>query len=543
MRKLPSPMGQLINVQPPNCAYRSLLSPLRGFDCFDRAPTAGLRLRLHAGAAFAAGCFAILLLAASAFGQEEQTPTSIPAGGATPPWAKPQPGAPKLPVRELAGPRQLLELFNIDASQLDRFSDGRPLHPDEYEPLYRILYRIPRFQRHDLLRWRDPEFNWEQLAADPEDYRAASIQLTGRVTRIEREELIPEAAELLQYDHFYRVTLIADEAPFPAVVLARWLPRAWKEGEDGNYRGGAEGLFLKLGETDEGDPQIIMACDRMAWRPDRVQPELGVTENRVLLASLGVDLGQFDLVRDRRSISGLERDAFYQLLDAARRIEPATLRERAGGDADLAALLQSPRTMRGEIVSLTGEARRVQEIRVEEKDVQSRFGIDRYYEVDVFLPLENETIKMGEGKDSPVFRNYFPVIFCVAELPAGMTPDDVVGRQVQIPAVYFKLWAYETEFMKQYGDRGVQLSPMLIGRAPIVLPDPGPPPSILGIVGAALFITFLALAWLWLWRTGRRDTTHERELRRRRLRSDNAEQQKSLDDLPAQDKPDFGDLP
>ncbi|MBW3596448.1 MAG: hypothetical protein KY475_04135 [Planctomycetes bacterium] len=492
---------------------------------------------------FASLCI-VLLLAVSAVAQNPQTPTSIPRTGSTPPWAQAAPEGPKLPVQELAGPRQLLELFNIDASQLDRFFDGRPLHPDEYEPLYRILYRIPRFQKHDLLRWRDPELDWEELAAQPAEYRAASIRLAGRVTRIEKEEVIPEAAELLQYEHFYRVWLEPDEAPYPALVLARWLPRAWEEGENLDYRGGAEGLFLKLGETEEGRPRIVMACERMFWRPVRVQPELGVTEDRVLLASRGVDIGQFDLVRDRRSITGLERDAFYQVLHAAKHIELSTLRQRAASDADLAPLLQSPREMRGEVVALTGEARRVQEIRVEAKDIQERFGIDHYYEIDIFLPLEQHTIKMGESESSPVFTNYFPVIFCVAELPEGMSPDDIVDRQVRIPAFYFKLWSYETEFMKRYGDRQTQLSPMLIGRAPLVLPEAARPLGIFGIIAAALFVAVLAFAWLWLWRTGRRDTAHQRHLRRRRLGADEQNQnQKSLNDIPAQDKPDFGNLP
>jgi hypothetical protein len=481
---------------------------------------------------------AVSLCGIAAAQEQETTPTAIPLGDEPPPWARAGPPAAKLPVQEIAGPRQYLELLNIDASQLDRFADGRPLHVDEYEPLYRILYRIPRFQRRELYRWRLRDVDWDLLAEQPEEFRVSSLRITGRVKRIEKEELLPEAAQILEFDHFYRLSLEADNAPFPVLVCSRWLPLKWKIGEDVNYRAAVDGLFLKLGETEGGEPQLIMVCDRVAWHPDQPDSELGVTEDHVLLASKGMDIGQFDLVLDRRSITALERECFYQMLDAARRIDPKSQSAAPSGEEQLGPLLQKPREVRGRRLALTGQVRRVQEIQVNERDIGERFNIDRYYEVDVFVPLENQKIKMGEGENAPLFESYFPVVYCVAQLPKGMKPEDLVDREVRVPAFYFKIWAYETEFMRRYGDRPTQLSPMLIGRQPLVLPPPERPWTDVGTFAAALFVFTLGVAWVWVWQMHKRDAIHDREDRRRRFGLD---ERKPLENLEAE-TPDFSKL-
>ena len=47
------------------------------------------------------------------------------------------------------GPGQTLELFGLDESTLRQFTDNSPLIADEYEPIYRLLYLFPRFERVD----------------------------------------------------------------------------------------------------------------------------------------------------------------------------------------------------------------------------------------------------------------------------------------------------------------------------------------------------------------------------------------------------------
>ncbi len=483
--------------------------------------------------------FVVPLMSLAARSQEAETPTAIPLSEDAPPWAEADFQPPKVPLQEIAGPQQLLELLGVDPSQLNRFADHRPLHSDELEPLYRILYRIDRFQRNDLYRWRLQNVDWEHVIQQPEEYRASSVRLTGKVTRIEKEAILPEAARILKFDHFYRVTLQPEDAPYSALVCCRWLPRAWKVGEDVSYRGGAEGLLLKIGLTEDNQPQLVVVCDRMAWRPNAPDAARGVTPSHVLLASHGLDLGQLDLVLDRREITAFEREPFYQMLDAARRIDAKTLAQQAETNLPLAPLLQTPREMRGKLVSLTGEVRRVQEIRVDAKDIRERFGIDRYYEIDVFLPLANESIRMGESADAPVFENYFPVVFCMAELPPKMKPDDLIYREARLPAFYFKLWAYKTEFMERHGDRDVQLGPMLIGRTFEVLPRPAAPTGLFGTVLAVVFVATLAVVWVWVSRTGKTDAAHARELRRRRQNAQ--EGGSSLDNLEAK-PPDFSQL-
>jgi hypothetical protein len=112
-----------------------------------------------------------------------------------------------------------------------------------------------------------------------------------------------------------------------------------------------------------------------------------------------------------------------------------------------------------------------------------------------------------------------------------MKAEDLVDREVRIPAFYFKLWAYETEFMRRYGERATQLSPMLIGRQPVVVPRPEQPRFTVGTFAAAVFVITLGAAWVWVWQMNKRDAIYDREERRRRFGLD---EKKPLEDLRAE---------
>ena len=59
---------------------------------------------------------------------------------------------------------------------------------------------------------------------------------------------------------------------------------------------------------------------------------------------------------------------------------------------------------------------------VSDRDVRRRFGIDHYYEIDLFVPLGDKTLRFGKdakGEENPVYANTFPATLIVRRAAAG----------------------------------------------------------------------------------------------------------------------------
>jgi len=108
-------------------------------------------------------------------------------------------------------------------------------------------------------------------------------------------------------------------------------------------------MFLKVGDSSGEWPELVLAADRIAWHPDRVDADLGIAEDHVLLGDLGMDVGLFDQVRDRKGLVAADRECFYQLLTAVGRADAAELARhgRNRKQFNIAQLLTTPKTERG----------------------------------------------------------------------------------------------------------------------------------------------------------------------------------------------------
>src|SRR5262249_9219551 len=122
------------------------------------------------------------------------------------PSAAPPPVADPV-LRPPAGPAEVFQRFGIDAGPRERFVSGEPLSPSEEDLLLKILYHLPRLGLENMARWRQSGVTWEQLAVAPAAHRTDVFRLAGRVKRVEKRNLLPEQAELFEFDHFYAVRL------------------------------------------------------------------------------------------------------------------------------------------------------------------------------------------------------------------------------------------------------------------------------------------------------------------------------------------------
>ena len=516
--------------------------------CRGHFPVSGRRLEINAETQLLTGHFSqaavyqpllwSLLLAtisASALAQDDSRV----------PWNAPQAISDNLPPRQIGSPRELLAVYGIDEDQLNALADGHNVEGSEWQTLIRILFRLPQFPLHRLEAWSNGDRTLDDVAAAPRTHSGQALRVRGRVHRIATERVPGDINTGVGFNVYHQVHLETDQGT-KLQVYTRTIPAAWHNAVPPAAPAQATTLFLKIGPGDEDAPLVFVAS-RLAWFPDQPDEAFGVTDDHVYLASLGMDFSLFDTVRERnrRSVDRDERECFYQLLAAVDRAEEDEFARRASSDFDLAPLLQQPQQHHGDLLTIVGTARRITRVVVGDEDIQQRLGINHYYQIDLFVPLgKKQVVRLGRSdnaQQSPTFANSFPVTACVRELPPGLAEGDDLRQEIRIPAVYFKLWAYRSQFVSSFDQRQLQISPLLVGRQPILIDRPPSSNRFLGEWLAVGFLIALAGSWIWLWRWQREDARFSKQTFRRRH---SLPPDKSLNELglTAQEAPDLNHL-
>lgn len=431
----------------------------------------------------------------------------------------------------VSGPRELFALYGFDDSYFAKLPDATPLDDDQTEPLLRGLFALRKFTREEVSRWRHPGRELPQWLEDAPRHAGEVIELRGRLKRVARVRPDSEVARRFDLPQYFRCEVELASPATSAMIFALAIPRAWlgedEEQRECDLRTGCSAVFLKRQSRDAAQPAPVFLAQRMAWFPEE--------GNFATLGNLGFDAGLMDGVRDKVALANstdLEREAFYQLLDAVGRTAPGELhavaatelrsakqiwetdlrgREHNGpGDAtprdeltrrieraaagadDVTPLFNSPEDSRGRLVTLVGMARRAIEIRVDDADVRARFGIERYYEIEMVTPDSRGN----------------PIAICVRELPPELPLGEDLHEPIRASGFFLKAWGFRTaqSHLAAPGEIRKQLAPLLIGRDVAWLklaPEPETPRA--WIVAGVVAVTALALgaAW-WIQRDRRR---------------------------------------
>lgn len=372
-------------------------------------------------------------------------------------------------------PREFLKLFDVDEAKLASLIDGQQLDDAQRDLVLELLYHLRRYPLAAADHFSQNADAAAKIAADPAAARGQMYLLAGRVTRVERVPLDDAQRERLLLSAYFRCTFVSDQG-LHAEILAIEVPKAWKLDQPIDERASARAMFLKtLPAEGDAAPLLLFAAGRIAWHPDTP------------LGKLGMDYGLFDGVRDKTGLE--ERETFYQLLAAVRRADPDALRrtareEREGrradwlriaddksasaadraaaqraleraaaGVSDIVPLFNDPASQRGNLVTVQGEALRAIEIRVDDADVIERFGIRRYYEVEMLTDDSQNN----------------PLVCCVAELPAGMPLGNNIHVGVRVTGFFLKSWAYRPG---EANTTRRQLAPLLVARTLSLVEQP-----------------------------------------------------------------------
>jgi hypothetical protein len=350
---------------------------------------------------------------------------------------------------------------------------------------------------------------------------------------------LPERdAERLEMPQYFECEMALDQGPGIATVLTTRVPRTWHNMKTLDEPATVIALYLKA-LSKGGEPSAVWLAKEIAWHPTRAA-EPHVSFGKSVLGTLAMDVGLLDAVRGRGQILAAEREAFYEMLDVAGRIgahqlarfaqsNVAAVRDVAKRDLDVeqdearralaqevvrraeegrhsvAPLFNEPDRHIGDLVVFDGVARRAVRVDADPRlddarrnDVARRFGIENYYEMEVFT---------DDSQD-------YPLIFCMHDLPENFPTGSNLHVPVRVAGFFFKDWQYTTRKTAGTSSRApqVQYSPLLIGRHPLILQQEQGL-EVAQWVGGGLFLLALAGVWFstwWLSRSDRKFTERRR---------------------------------
>jgi hypothetical protein len=399
------------------------------------------------------------------------------------PWSRPDATRPASPVSSM---RELLALYGITEDDLAQMRDDGILVSDEEHLLLRILFRLGRLPPHEYAAWSQTSPDWDEVLEQPAAARANVFRLQGRVTKVEKKDVPTERSTSLGFSEFYGVTLQL-EGGQAAIVFARHIPSAWLDERVRETPARADAVLLEAGTNADGRPQFVFAAAHMAWSPDHVYPQHGVSAAHLLLAQQGVDMGLFENVRatNGQDFMPADRELFYQILEAASQSDTGTLPSEVYSRLNVPQLLTNPRAFQGVPYKFVAQARRVSKIVVDDPDIQQLYGLDHYFELDVLLPLDDRPVRLqGQGADTgPLYENNYPATFCTTQLPprlaelaAERTPEQnqrgMINEHLELSGYFFKVWAYKSEYVSSFDPHQNHLSPLFIGSSVKLAPSP-----------------------------------------------------------------------
>lgn len=147
--------------------------------------------------------------------------------------------------------RSMLDRCGVDAGQLNRLLDGRPIGDDETEPLLRVLFALRKFDLVDLERhWARKDLDLKELVEQSDFLRGQAFAVEGQVAEIKPAQPLPEVVERFELPRYYRCDFVLKENQQPAAVWVETVPKAWQKGGRIDARAGFCGLFMKLCSED-----------------------------------------------------------------------------------------------------------------------------------------------------------------------------------------------------------------------------------------------------------------------------------------------------
>lgn len=368
-----------------------------------------------------------------------------------------------------------IELSGFSVSETYDIKDDLPLDLDA-QPIERLLYRLrsssPRTRAHYSQFSRTT--SWDEIINQTDEFRMRMFDRPGRVKKIESHHLATATLDTdIQQFYVCHGEFTPEfnpdsqsEKPHPFMVITRTIPAVLPLGEPIDEPVRVLG-FLYLRTIDSNNQKIpVFVSDRLAWFPDRSQPN-GATTSQVALAAHGVDIGQFDLVRENNAKPLGQHDAetFFQMISGVAQMPPLDENQPRLSFYDL---IKKGDQKFGHAAKITGSVRTCSRVTITDRDIQDRLGVRQYYQLMVFPNLNGKKISIEHRDGTQTEYSRFPITVICTELPEGMSPGDLEKQRIQVDGFFFRYWSFRSGKSDQTWGTG-QPSPLLISRRPTLL--------------------------------------------------------------------------
>jgi hypothetical protein len=291
----------------------------------------------------------------------------------------------------------------------------------------------------------------------------------------------PAHAELPRYFRC-QIELEPNDTPAAtrtAIIYAIAVPNEWLSMDELDEPVSTRAVLLKTENITDGQVVPVFSARRVAWHPDTP------------LGQLGMDVGLLDAATDNQPLGAGDRECFYQMLSA---VADDVARSSTDTSTPAVALFNQVDEIRGDRVWLHGWTRRITRIEVDDADIAARFGLDHYYQLEMFT----------------IDSQHNPIVCCLRELPDGVPTGDKIQEDISITGFMMKKWAYRGEMAsaQRASDDGrvTRLAPLVIARSLDWYPRASADRNrTSGIVAAVVFAVVFFLIVTAVWRTGQRD--------------------------------------
>jgi hypothetical protein len=428
--------------------------------------------------------------------------------------------------------QQILDLADWSESRFSKFIDGEPLSVDEQLEVWRLVQRMTTFDERWLSPQQAEQVTASQLLESPARYRGRLVGIAGQARQVETLEPSAEDRDRFGIARFYRTTIDVDGVPME--VTTAQIPQGWTTLTPLNEPVEVAGVMIKVAVDSLGESRVHLAATRVAWHPTQVRPPV-VNHGMSVLGILGVDIGRFDNLVQRRELTSHDAAAFYQTLEAMGRSNVEQLQRAADrhmrqqhlalwnarlaeaasegdkrqqvlarnvlqladeGKYSVAPFFNLPGEHVGQIASFEGVVRSALRVEVEPTVSQQHGGLDHYYQLALFTD------------DS----QHYPLFFCVRELPSDFPVGEGLNQPVRVSGFFLKMWRFTssrpatTEVRKRSPDDSMEamVAPLFIGVAPQKLAPPATDRS-WGYVIAAGVLLLIGGVWFIEWRRAQRD--------------------------------------
>ena len=525
--------------------------------------------------------------AATKAGQRKLSPTSR---GVLPSEDQRKPGDP-------VPPEEILQEYELTRDRIKEAVGDVALWEDEgnSELLLNLLYRFRRISDLNIESTATKDDKLSELVGEPDSQLLKTFFVRGRVVMVQKIDVSSNYAKRFEMKRFYRCDLLVGEEELPAVVYSLQVPGAWGMGQAIDENVSFYGLFIHRRSSKVGVAPLVFLTKHLAWH------------SPTLLGDLGMDVGLLDNVVQKQPLLPQEQECFYQMLralnvagaaemfrlarqdviyearklvDQRNKIE-RRLEQLMGGSADLPAnpaeaqqlerkkkllqlridymvekrsheffpLLKKPEDHVGKLKTYRGTARRIVPVLVEQPELIKRYGIRKYYQMDMLVKLEGKLkllkpASQGESASEAEVGHVgwtHPATVCFLELPEGMPTGDNMMEDVRVAGFFLKHWTFFDE-EDASGEPLGRSAAMLIARRPFWERRPSTQSNIyLSTLAGGLFVVAVVGVWIGVWRMNCGDRRFQSVIA---AKVRNSTEEVSLNDLDldVRDGTDFRDM-